>query len=213
MDQKSFSRFSCTCLAHGIYLCMQQCVIPICMSLFCISWFQKQSMYHRTLKFISLRLQNVLIPMFLDTDIKTNLNSDSISCLHDTLSYVGQCIHKANIFYGNKLILRKTRIQHKSYKQDKTRNKTNIINLSSETFLWTSKRQTPQMWKPVTSLEMHNMHCSHKTHKHANWNTYMWPSTAKWVVVCQMANFMYVYFLKVNSMLFTRVKTFFKSED
>ena len=41
----------------------------------------------------------------------------------------------------------------------------------------------------------------------------MWPSTTKWIIMCQMAIFMYLYLLKVNSLLFTTVKLIFKSED
>ena len=41
----------------------------------------------------------------------------------------------------------------------------------------------------------------------------LWPFTTKWVVMCQVAIFIFMYFLKVNSMLFTKVKTIFKSED
>ena len=39
---------------------------------------------------------------------------------------------------------------------------------------------------------------------------YLWPSTMKWVIMCQMAIFMFLHFLKVNSVLFNNGENHFQ---
>ena len=86
------------------------------------------------------------------------------------------------------------------------------------------------MWSSVLLIPVQAIHTITAAVPHKHWKCkrefiiyqpllqsiiqYMWPSTTKWVVMCQMAIFTVLflkYFLKVNSMLFTMVKTIFKS--